>query len=173
MSVTVPGLSGLTNAYTSVLSATGSLEISGASRCDDMNASQKSQTTKDSRTAQRAARNRRAARSLSRTRVQLVPRNTSISPVAASRTCTTTGSDPSAGPVPAVGASAAERVLAAAGSAPPANAAAAMPAAPTVAAPFRSERRECLGQSSSRSFDDDPASLEPGMVIPSGGGDAP
>src|ERR1700733_8850999 len=36
MSVTVSGLSGLTNAYTSVLSATGSLEISGASRCDDM-----------------------------------------------------------------------------------------------------------------------------------------
>src|SRR5580698_4020408 len=34
--VTVPGLSGLTNAYTSVLSATGSLEISGASRCDDI-----------------------------------------------------------------------------------------------------------------------------------------
>jgi hypothetical protein len=29
-------LSGLTNAYTSVLSATGSLEISGASRCDDI-----------------------------------------------------------------------------------------------------------------------------------------
>src|ERR1700722_20530665 len=36
MSVTVSGLSGLTNAYTSVLSATGSLEISGASRCDDI-----------------------------------------------------------------------------------------------------------------------------------------
>src|SRR6266566_2158145 len=35
MSVTVPGLSGLTNAYTSVLSATGSLAISGASRCED------------------------------------------------------------------------------------------------------------------------------------------
>jgi hypothetical protein len=29
-------LSGLTNAYTSVLSATGSLAISGASRCDDI-----------------------------------------------------------------------------------------------------------------------------------------
>src|SRR5580704_15184861 len=36
MSVTVPGWSGLTNAYTSVESATGSLAISGASRCDDM-----------------------------------------------------------------------------------------------------------------------------------------
>src|SRR5271166_329955 len=36
MIVTVSGLSGLTNAYTSVLSATGSLLISGASRCDDM-----------------------------------------------------------------------------------------------------------------------------------------
>src|SRR6478736_7884480 len=36
ISVTVPGLSGLTNAYTSVLSATGSLAISGASRCEDM-----------------------------------------------------------------------------------------------------------------------------------------
>ena len=36
MSVTVSGTSGLTNAYTSVLSATGSLEIWGASRWDDM-----------------------------------------------------------------------------------------------------------------------------------------
>src|ERR1700745_464649 len=36
MNVTVSGASGLTNAYTSVLSATGSFEISGASRCDDM-----------------------------------------------------------------------------------------------------------------------------------------
>src|SRR6185312_16850734 len=36
MRVTVRGLSGLTNAYTSVLSAEGSLEISGASRCEDM-----------------------------------------------------------------------------------------------------------------------------------------
>ena len=35
MIVTVSGLSGLTNAYTSVLSATGSLLISGASRWDD------------------------------------------------------------------------------------------------------------------------------------------
>src|SRR5207245_6283566 len=34
--VTVFGLSGLTNAYRSVLSATGSLAIPGASRCDDM-----------------------------------------------------------------------------------------------------------------------------------------
>ena len=39
MIVTVPGLSGLTKAYTSVLSATGSLEISGASRWDDMSVS--------------------------------------------------------------------------------------------------------------------------------------
>src|SRR5215472_19309153 len=36
MRVTVLGRSGLTKAYTSVLSATGSLEISGASRWDDM-----------------------------------------------------------------------------------------------------------------------------------------
>ena len=36
MIVTVSGLSGLTNAYTSVLSATGSLLISGASRWDDI-----------------------------------------------------------------------------------------------------------------------------------------
>src|SRR5262245_13454455 len=36
MRVTVSGLSGLTKAYTSVLSATGSFEISGASRCDDI-----------------------------------------------------------------------------------------------------------------------------------------
>src|SRR5215471_10589292 len=36
MSVTVSGRSGLTNAYTSVLSATGSLLISGASRCEDI-----------------------------------------------------------------------------------------------------------------------------------------
>src|SRR5215475_11379204 len=34
--VTVSRLSGLTNAYTSVESATGSLAISGASRCEDM-----------------------------------------------------------------------------------------------------------------------------------------
>src|SRR5437660_3146640 len=40
ISVTVPGLSGLTKAYRSVLSATGSLEISGASRWDDISASQ-------------------------------------------------------------------------------------------------------------------------------------
>ena len=36
MSVTASGLSGLTNAYTSVLSATGSFEISGASRWLDI-----------------------------------------------------------------------------------------------------------------------------------------
>src|ERR1700760_3419594 len=36
MIVTVSGASGLTNAYRSELSATGSLLISGASRCDDM-----------------------------------------------------------------------------------------------------------------------------------------
>src|SRR5438046_2450106 len=36
MRVTVFGLSGLTNAYVSVLSTTGSLLTSGASRCDDM-----------------------------------------------------------------------------------------------------------------------------------------
>src|SRR4051794_15711250 len=35
MIVTVSGSSGLTNAYRSELSATGSLLISGASRCDD------------------------------------------------------------------------------------------------------------------------------------------
>src|SRR5207248_8685335 len=34
--VTVFGLSGLTKAYRSVLSATGSLAMAGASRCDDM-----------------------------------------------------------------------------------------------------------------------------------------
>src|SRR4029453_5537833 len=36
MIVTVSGASGLTNAYRSELSATGSLLISGASRCEDM-----------------------------------------------------------------------------------------------------------------------------------------
>src|SRR5213596_3437164 len=36
MIVTVSGLSGLTNAYRSVLSATGSFEISGASQCENM-----------------------------------------------------------------------------------------------------------------------------------------
>src|SRR5207249_10043372 len=36
ISVTVSGLSGLRNAYTSALSATGSLLISGASRCEDI-----------------------------------------------------------------------------------------------------------------------------------------
>src|SRR5215813_8556852 len=39
MIVTVLGASGLTKAYVSVESATGSLEISGASRCDDMTTS--------------------------------------------------------------------------------------------------------------------------------------
>src|ERR1700761_4571103 len=34
--VTVPSFSGLTKAYRSVLSATGSWEIAGASRCDDI-----------------------------------------------------------------------------------------------------------------------------------------
>src|SRR5829696_2231336 len=38
ISVTWSGRFGLTNAYTSVPSATGSLLISGASRCDDMSA---------------------------------------------------------------------------------------------------------------------------------------
>src|SRR6202521_316470 len=36
MRVTVLGASGLTNAYRSVLSATGSLAMAGASRCDDI-----------------------------------------------------------------------------------------------------------------------------------------
>src|SRR4051812_38896221 len=36
MRVTVSGASELTKAYTSVLSADGSFEISGASRCDDI-----------------------------------------------------------------------------------------------------------------------------------------
>lgn len=119
--------------------------------------------TKDSGTnsqsAQPPTRTRRAASSLSRTRVPVVPRNTSISPVAASRTCTTTGSDPPAGAVPAPRAGpAAKRLLAAADSAPPASAAA--------AAPFRSERRERPGGSSSRSSDGRPASLVPGIYSP-------
>src|ERR1700733_5483544 len=89
MSVTVSGLSGLTNAYTSVLSATGSLEISGASRCDDIHLPHRVELAAGA--SYPTARAIRAARSLSRSRVWLVPENTSMSPDLASRTCTMIG----------------------------------------------------------------------------------
>src|SRR5580700_4424549 len=96
MSVTVVGLSGLTNAYTSVLSATGSLEISGASRCDDIYLPHWLESWLEwadgsGWRGQPTAPAIRAARSLSRTRVWLVPENTSMSPDPASRTCTMIG----------------------------------------------------------------------------------
>src|ERR1700734_440416 len=92
MSVTVSGLSGLTNAYTSVLSATGSLEISGASRCDDIYLPRWLELARMGRWRDHPiARAMRAARSLSRRLVWFVPENTSMSPDFASRTCTTMG----------------------------------------------------------------------------------
>src|SRR5215831_9291967 len=78
MRVTVSGRSGLTNAYTSVLSATGSLAVCGASRCDDI-----------PDLPHRTARASRAARAGSRNRTLLVPAKTSSSPAAASRRYTT------------------------------------------------------------------------------------
>src|SRR3974390_427309 len=134
MSVTVSGASGLTNAYTSVLSATGSLEISGASRCDDMNEPHcvlcESSERQMAGQAHPAARAIRAARSLSRSRVWLVPENTSMSPDLASRTCTTRAPDAFAVP-PLRGDG--RLVAAAAGLAAAARDVAARPAAPAVA----------------------------------------
>src|ERR1700733_8464612 len=89
MSVTVSGLSGLTNAYTSVLSATGSLEISGASRCDDIQLPHWLELADGRRYP--AALAIRAARSVARSRTPLVPENHTMDPDLASRTCTTIG----------------------------------------------------------------------------------
>src|SRR6516162_6139508 len=138
MMVTVSGLSGLTNAYTSVLSATGSLEISGASRCDDIDLPHRLEWA-DGR-AHLTVRAIRAARSLSRSRVWLVPENTSISPDFALRTCTTIGPDGAvtSPPLRDNGWLVAPRAEPAA--AP--MAVAARPAAPAVAAPWRTERRD-------------------------------
>src|SRR6185437_14866708 len=163
MSVTVSGLSGLTNAYTSVLSATGSLAISGASRCEDMRLPHRLETGSNrlgngSRLAQTGwgapghraapgqpiARAIRAARSLSRSRDWLVPANTSMSPDRASRTCTTIG------PVSACwscawSAAGGLPVAARAGAAAPMAVTASL-AAPAVAAPCSRERRDNLAR---------------------------
>jgi hypothetical protein len=100
------------------------------------------------------ARAIRAARSVSRSRVWLVPENTSMSPDFALRTCTTMGPPPAIAGAPVLAAEppvlAAEapvlaeaRELAdAAGLRAPPNAVAASPAAPAVAAPRMTERRE-------------------------------
>src|SRR6516165_7058999 len=82
-----------------------------------------------------AARAIRAARSLSRSRVWLVPENTSISPDLASRTCSTRGPDVAFAvpPLPGDG----WLVAAAAG-----LAAAPRPVAPAVATPCSIERRD-------------------------------
>src|SRR5690348_3190772 len=136
MSVTVSGLSGLTNAYTSVLSATGSLEISGASRCDDIHIPHRVEWADGA--SYPAARAIRAARSVSRSRVWLVPENTSMSPDLASRTCTTIGPAWSSGLAGADGWLAAAR----AGLAADPMAVTARPAAPAAAAPRSIERRD-------------------------------
>src|SRR5580704_1203856 len=149
MSVTVSGLSGLTNAYTSVLSATGSLDVSGASRCDDMSYLTRLEWETIDRTAaagHRAARASRAARSGSRSRVRLVPEKMSISPDRSSRRGTTTGSQAEAGDGFAGASGSRDReaagVAAARAGAVRAMAAAASPAAPAPAALHRIERRD-------------------------------
>src|SRR5580658_5111597 len=97
----------------------------------------------DGRQDHRTARAIRAARSLSRSRVWLVPEKTSMSPDLALRTCTTIGSEwcsPTA--VSATG-EADALVAASAGLAVAApRAVTARPAAPAVAAPCSSERRD-------------------------------
>lgn len=84
----------------------------------------------------------RAARSWSRSRVWLVPANTSMSPDLASRTCTMIG--PACVPAVWCGWSAAggRLVPASAGPAAAPMAVAASPAAPAVAAPCSRERRD-------------------------------
>src|SRR6266568_3786747 len=105
------------------------------------------------REGQRAARAIRAARSLSRSLVWLVPENTSMSPDLASRTCTMIGTATvlaSPWPCEAVlipGAALAAcgvgvRVAATAGLAAAPMAVTARPAAPAVAAPCSRERRD-------------------------------
>src|ERR1700757_397277 len=83
MIVTVSGLSGLTNAYRSVLSATGSLLISGASRWDDTYATPP---------CVRAASSRRLTRARSRYVVRCWPETIVTSDLRASRTIATSGS---------------------------------------------------------------------------------
>src|SRR3954449_356561 len=77
MIVTV--LLSVTKAYVSVLSATGSLEMPGASRCDDMSISYW------------VARSTLATSLLSVNTTDVSPTSTSISPVETSRTCTNSG----------------------------------------------------------------------------------
>src|SRR5713101_7955926 len=98
------------------------------------------------REGQRAARAIRAARSLSRSLVWLVPENTSMSPDLASRTCTMIGpAAVLASPWPCEASAAfgvGVRVAATAGLAAAPMAVTARPAAPAVAAPCSRERRD-------------------------------
>src|ERR1700722_7050088 len=96
------------------------------------------------RWAQPTARAIRAARSLSRSRVWLVPENTSMSPDLASRTCTMIGPAGVLASPWAFGWSGADgRLVAArAGVAAVPMAVAARPAAPAAAAPWSRERRD-------------------------------
>src|SRR5262249_58261136 len=125
--VTVSGRSGLTNAYTSVLSATGSLSVCGASRCDDI-----------PDLPHRTARTSRAARAGSRNRTLLVPAKTSSSPAVASRRYTTR--ELALADLAAIADVAAFVLGRAAATTPPAPVAAASPPAPAAAAPRSPER---------------------------------
>src|SRR6516225_9808261 len=95
-----------------------------------------------------AARAIRAARFLSRSRVWLVPENTSMSPDLASRTCTTRGPDAAFAASPLRGDDWLAAVLAAGPAAAAAgltvapSVVAARPAAPAVATPCSTERRD-------------------------------
>jgi hypothetical protein len=127
----------------------------------------------------RLARTRRAASSGSRRRVWLVPRNTSISPDSASRTCTTiwfaSASFVSVF-VPRTAGAAGRAEAATAGSAVPARAVAAIPATPAPAAPRRTERRDrrcCGSRSAPVPTAGEPVSSLPLMDIPSGAGPKP
>src|SRR3954452_11202706 len=95
MIVTVSGWSGLTNAYRSELSATGSLLISGASRCEDMNHrpyGEESGTDAADTVQARLTTFSRWAASLASVRVtREPPENTSKVPFLASRSEITSG----------------------------------------------------------------------------------
>src|SRR6266851_8196546 len=129
---------------------------------------------------QRLARTRRAASSGSRTRVWLVPRNTSISPDLASRTCTTIWSAVSASFVsafvPGAAGTAGRAEAAKAGTVVLARAVAAIPATPAPAAPRRTERRDrrcCASRSAPVRPEGELMSSWPLMGIPSGAGTMP
>src|SRR3954454_1289726 len=106
MIVTVSGWSGLTNAYRSELSATGSLLISGASRCEDMSHRPWGREGKgvglgDGRGRQRPldALIRRAASLASVTVIRRPPVNRSKVPFLASRRNSASGALPPAAAV--------------------------------------------------------------------------